>query len=301
MTLGNLLLRMSYEYFPFFKVASIRRFMEENNINPRKKWGQNFLIDPNIVRLITEQISPDAQFDAIAEIGPGLGSLTYKLAELKKDLYLFEIDPALCAYLRATEFLAKIKFTLFQGDALINLVEIRRKKVYLFGNLPYYITSDLIAVILKELDSLSGGIFMVQREFAERLCHEISSFSVFCSAFGEFRILKNVKASCFYPSPKAESSVIRFIPKKNPLYENKKNVELLELLLKTFFWGKRKTLQKSLSDAPFIDRSGVFSSIPEFRKKILASISKSGIDPKSRPEEIVRTDFHRIVENTGLI
>ncbi|MCE9500750.1 MAG: 16S rRNA (adenine(1518)-N(6)/adenine(1519)-N(6))-dimethyltransferase RsmA [Leptospira sp.] len=290
---------MSYEGYPFFKVAAIREFLKSHDSNVLKKWGQNFLIDPNVVRIIVNAMPLNVLtgIDAIVEIGPGLGALTCRLVEFKKELLLFEIDPVLCNYLREADFLRNMKFSLFEGDALEKLPAIKTRKVFIFGNLPYYITSDLLVSFLKNFENLEGGIFMVQKEFAHRLCREISSFSVFSSAFGEFKILKNVRASCFYPAPKAESAVIQFFPDRISTYKKKEKIEILELLLKTFFWGKRKTLHKSLIDAPFIDESEIAASTPDFRARILDSILKSGIDARKRPEELTKKDFHRIVEN----
>ena len=204
---------MSYEY-PYYSISKIRSFMDERNANPLKKWGQNFITDPNTLDFIIHSMDKEAlsQSDSIAEIGIGLGALTHKLALHQKKLFLFEIDPVYIENMKSMEYFHSTNSVLFEGDVLENINKLENEKVYLMGNLPYYITSEIITSCLKSIPNLTGAIFMVQKEFADRICNEISSLSIFVSAFGKFSYLKKISPSCFYPKPEASSALIRFTP-----------------------------------------------------------------------------------------
>lgn len=287
---------MSYEY-PYYSISRIRSFMEERNANPLKKWGQNFIIDPNTLDFIISSIPKESisNSDSIAEIGIGLGALTHKLAILQKKLFLFEIDPVYIENLKTMEYFNSANTVLFEGDVLKTIISIKDEKVFLTGNLPYYITSEIITTCLKTIPRLTGAIFMVQKEFADRICNEISSLSIFVSAFGKFTYLKKISPTCFYPKPDASSALIRFTPSSANYTTSQ--IEKLELLLKTFFWGKRKTINKSIAEAPFLDSIEFNSDYPNLRQEILDSLEKNKIELRLRPEELKVEDYHGIIKS----
>nr|MBP7282665.1 16S rRNA (adenine(1518)-N(6)/adenine(1519)-N(6))-dimethyltransferase [Leptospiraceae bacterium] len=183
---------------------------------------------------------------------------------------------------------------LFEGDVLENIGKLKNEKVFLTGNLPYYITSEILTSTLKSIPKLTGAIFMVQKEFADRICSEISSLSIFLSAFGKFSFLKKISPSCFYPKPDASSALIRFTPRAHT-YSNSQ-IEKFELLLKTFFWGKRKTIGKSIAEAPFLDSKEFNTDYPNLREEILNALGKNKIELRLRPEELKIEDYHRVLE-----
>lgn len=267
--------------------------MEENNSNPLKKWGQNFLIDVNIIQFIVSFV-PKIENCTLVEIGPGLGSLTHLLADLYQEFHIFEIDPIYIQFLKTQNFIQNNQVTIHEGDVLKNYSNLQHKTLYIVGNLPYYITSDILSMILKQSPQLKGGIFMVQREFAERLCKEISSFSVFASFFGKFKILKNVNPRCFYPAPQAESSIIQFTPNSKSNLEPI-HIELVELVLRTFFWGKRKPIFSSIKKAPFIEESSIFKKCPQLRDILKESLTQIKKHSKQRPEELSLTEYHQLI------
>ena len=287
---------MSYEY-PYYSISKIRSFMDERNANPLKKWGQNFIIDPNTLDFIISSIPKESisDSDSIAEIGIGLGALTHKLALIGKKLFLFEIDPVYVENLIAMEYFNSANTVLFEGDVLKTISNLQEEKVFLTGNLPYYITSEILTTCLKTIPRLTGAIFMVQKEFADRICNEISSLSIFVSAFGKFSYLKKIPPTCFYPKPDASSALIRFTPSSASY--TKSQIEKLELLLKTFFWGKRKTINKSIAEAPFLDAKEFNSAYPNLRQEILDSLEKNKIELRLRPEELKVEDYHNILNS----
>ncbi|NUM40127.1 MAG: ribosomal RNA small subunit methyltransferase A [Leptospiraceae bacterium] len=276
--------------FEFYKPSKINEFLRSNQVSPQKKWGQNFLIDPNIVELIFSSFPKnDYEIECIGEIGTGLGVLSHRIASSDYPVFFFEIDPFLCKFLQSNAYFQKNKHTLLQGDVLKNLNQVANKKIFIFGNLPYYITSDIFTTLLKTIPEFQGGVFMVQKEFAKRLIEEISSISIFISAFCEIKWIKKISKTCFYPSPKEESALITLKSFPNRIFTTKLEVEKFELVLKTFFWGKRKTLYKSAKEAPF------YSSIKE-RDTLCEALVEIKVPEKTRPEQLTKNQFYEIAK-----
>lgn len=290
---------MNYKDFPYLKAAEIKQFFQLNAGNIQKKWGQNFLIDPNIVNYIINCIPEDVilQIDSLTEIGCGLGVLTQHIVRFNKDVYLFEIDPILVSNLY--KCYQEDNVEIIPGDVLENLSILGDKRVYIIGNLPYYITSPIITQTLKNLRYLKGAIFMVQKEFAQRLCKEISSISIFSNYFGTFEYKKEISQNCFYPSPSKKSAIIRYFPneKKNVTTER---IEILEIFLKSIFWGKRKSIHKSIKEAPFWKDSLVKAKYPNLQKKILDSLEYLKINSSYRPEELSKKDYYCLIDSIEL-
>ncbi|TGL85992.1 ribosomal RNA small subunit methyltransferase A [Leptospira congkakensis] len=276
---------------PYATISNIQTFFEAKGIRAQKKFGQNFLIDQNIVNFIAnsaEHMLIDESI-TLAEIGIGLGTLTYPVLSLDKKTFLFEIDHAYIQ-LAKDEILPKFpKALLFEGDAIDNLFHIYKEKVFVFGNLPYHLTTEIINTLVIHCRNFQGGIFMVQKEFAERLVKETSSLSVFLSAFCDVKYLKTVHKNCFFPIPKIHSALILLKPKSQTRpnewrLETEREVELWSRMLRTLFWGKRKQIQVSLRESPF-------SEDPVFREALGKAIQSAGIPPTARPEELNREQF----------
>ncbi|XDD47544.1 16S rRNA (adenine(1518)-N(6)/adenine(1519)-N(6))-dimethyltransferase RsmA [Leptospira sp. WS39.C2] len=276
---------------PYSTISQIQTFFEEKGIRAQKKFGQNFLIDQNIVEYIVNVTKPLFAPDdvCLAEIGIGLGTLTYPILSFQKNTDLFEIDFAYIQ-LAKDDILPKFpKANLYPGDALENLYHIFPKKVFVFGNLPYHLTTEIINTLIIHCRKFQGGIFMVQKEFAERLVKETSSLSIFLSAFCEVKYLKTVHKNCFFPIPKIHSALLLLTPKQTNTKlhwspQTDKEVELWSRMLRTVFWGKRKQIQVSLRESPF-------SEEPVFREALGEALIRSGIPPTKRPEELNREQF----------
>lgn len=276
---------------PYSTISQIQAFFERKGIRAQKKFGQNFLIDGNMVDYIINTAKPlfSEKDITLAEIGIGLGTLTYPILSLEKETDLFEID---FAYIQlAKEEILPIfpKAILHEGDALENLHHIFPKNVFIFGNLPYHLTTEIINTIMIQCRSFQGGIFMVQKEFAERLVKETSSLSVFLSAFCEIKYLKTVHKNCFFPIPKIHSALILLAPKDPKTRDHwtpqsSQEVEIWSRMLRTLFWGKRKQIQVSLRESPF-------SEDPPFREALGKALLLSEIPPTKRPEELNNKQF----------
>ncbi|TGK34967.1 16S rRNA (adenine(1518)-N(6)/adenine(1519)-N(6))-dimethyltransferase RsmA [Leptospira gomenensis] len=284
---------MNSREYPFRKVSEIRKFLESKSSAPLKKWGQNFLIDPNAIRSILSGLNEKilSSVDRILEIGPGLGAISHGLLEFDKPVTLFEIDPVYAAWLR--EYLPE--FEVREGDALDFLPEYRNENVYLFGNLPYYISSELTLSAVKNLKGLKGATFLVQKEFAKRISGEPSSIQFYLSSYGRWKLKKDVKAGSFYPRPNVDSSVLEY--ENSPFFPNEFGFLALECLCRIAFWGKRKKLTSSFRDAPLTSlppavTGSRFFSEEKFRGECFAALEQAGVDTDKRPEELKAARFH---------
>lgn len=219
-----------------------------NHISPKKSLGQNFLIDNNIIRKIIEQLNLE-NGDIVIEIGPGTGALTSLLVEKKIELTVIELD------IRAIELL-KEKFK----DKKINIInnDIRKvnlndfykdKKIKIIGNLPYYISADILFLLFKNYQIIDTIVIMVQKEVAKRIISpkdlkEYGILSVVADFVFNSKIAFDVSANCFFPKPKVTSSIVKF-EQKEPLI-NEIEFDKIVKLVKTAFNQRRKTLRNSL-------------------------------------------------------
>ena len=224
----------------------LRNCLESNNIPIRKKWGQNFLIDKNIIKNIIKIINPSIN-DFIIEIGPGKGALTVPLSKKVKDIIAVEIDPLLINFL-ITKKISNL--TLLNKDILEwnhNKINFKNKTVKIIGNLPYYITSPIIFKFLKN-DYWTEMIIMVQKEVAKRIiskcnCKDYSRISVVCQSFFDIDYELEVSHNSFHPRPKVNSALLKFKRKKNNF-----NIDEYTLFIKRCFAKKRKTMKNNLKD-----------------------------------------------------
>ena len=208
----------------------------------RKKWGQNFLQDPNIIRNIIKTLNICKQ-DIVLEIGPGDGALTCPLSKYAKQIHAIEIDPILTKYLEA-KLPQNVK--LYNEDIMKFNLERIDDKVKIFSNLPYYITSPVIFKFLTwgKWDSM---VLMTQKEVAERITAKPGSkiygrISVMVQAFADVEICMKISKNVFYPIPKVDSSLIFFKKKKHSI----ENYEKFSLVVKKAFSQRRKKLTNNL-------------------------------------------------------
>ena len=223
----------------------LRNCLESRNIPIRKKWGQIFLIDKNIIKNIISIINPSKD-DHIIEIGPGKGALTIPLSQIVDNITAIEIDPLLNDFLLSKNI---SNLTLYNKDILdwdFTNVE-SNNSIKIIGNLPYNITSPIIFKFLKN-DSWNEMIIMVQKEVAKRItsesnCKSYSRISVVCQTFFEISYELDVSHNSFYPRPKVDSAILKFKRKKNDL-----NLDEYSLFIKRCFAKKRKIMKNNLKD-----------------------------------------------------
>lgn len=250
-----------------------------SRIFPKKQLGQNFLVDPNITRKIISgcQLKPT---DTVLEIGSGLGALTGLIAGQVEQLIAVETDQTLFDELK-NKFPGKnIKF--IKADFLkMNLVSLP-EKLKVIGNLPYYISSAIIARILENRQHFSSLYLTVQYEFGKRLVAKVgtkdySAFSCFVQYYSEPKILFRIKNSAFKPIPKVESCFMKLHVREKPLAEAK-NEAFLFALIHHAFQQRRKTIPNAL--AALIDK-----------ETFIQSLKSLDINPQSRAENIALKNY----------
>ncbi|MBN2689734.1 MAG: 16S rRNA (adenine(1518)-N(6)/adenine(1519)-N(6))-dimethyltransferase RsmA [Gammaproteobacteria bacterium] len=249
-------------------------------IKPKKRFGQNFLQDKIIIENIISAINPQKD-DAIVEIGPGTGALTFKLLKITCKLDAIELDRDLIDNLRnKSKNLGEID--IHNSDALefdFNKIY-KTQKLRIVGNLPYNISTPIIFHLLNYLDIIQDMHFMLQKEVVDRITakpgnKQYGRLSIMTQYFLITEKLFDVPPEAFYPAPKVDSSIIRLTPKKVTFPT--KNIKNLQLVVTLAFQQRRKTLKNTL-------------------KKLITEeqLISLNIDPSVRPEQLSVDDFVRI-------
>jgi len=217
----------------------------------KPKLGQNFLTDVSIARRIVESLG-DVSYCTVVEIGPGRGALTQGLLQRAQSLITVEYDRTLTAELHE-KFSSATNLEVMEADALNvdhHKLLAERTPAKLVGNLPYYITSDLLLSFFAAHDCYSEMVLMVQREVAERVCaspgrKEYGMLSVTTQLYCDCELLFTVPPEAFSPRPNVHSAVIRLLvaPKMQKL---KVEEGLFIDFLKFCFGQKRKTISNNL-------------------------------------------------------
>ena len=254
------------------------------HFKPKKKLGQNFLVDKNVQRKIIEHLQLN-RGDVVLEIGAGRGELTFGLADQAKAVYALEIDSSLCRILEE-EGKAYPRMKVIHQDVLnfdINKRFARLKtKIKVLGNIPYYISSPIIEHLLKFRKKLDCIFLTVQKEFADRMVASCGSkvygsLSCFVQTYTFPEILFTIRKGSFFPSPKVDSSFVRLRMRKSP-FKTPEEEKLFFRLVRTAFSQRRKTLRNSLK-----------GQVPPKTMERFFSISSK--DRNIRPENLSPQDF----------
>ena len=215
----------------------------------RKKWGQNFLADRNLLDKIVRTIDPK-QSDSILEIGPGEGALTELIYPIVKEMVAIEIDPMLIEHLKNRESLKGLNIV--HGDVLLQDIESLPVKnlVRVIGNIPYNITSPIIFWLIEQLHFWDDAFIMMQKEVAERLSAVVGTkaygrFTVVTGAYLNMEYCFTIPPDVFIPKPKVDSAIIRFTKKENPLISDEKYMRFNKLVSAAFS-QRRKMLRNTL-------------------------------------------------------
>ncbi|KGQ64346.1 ribosomal RNA small subunit methyltransferase A [Gallibacterium anatis 7990] len=220
----------------------------------RKRFGQNFLHDDQIIQSIVAAINPQAN-DFLIEIGPGLGALTEPVAEQIEHLTVIELDRDLAERLRHHPFLHQ-KLTVIEQDVMHfdfqQLAQQSDKPLRIFGNLPYNISTPLMFHLFQYHDVIQDMHFMLQKEVVNRLCAGPNSkaygrLTIMAQYFCQVIPVLEVPPSAFKPAPKVDSAVVRLVPHKVLPYPVK-DLYWLNRVCTQAFNQRRKTLRNSLMD-----------------------------------------------------
>ena len=221
----------------------------------KKRYGQNFLNDKNIIKKIAN-VCDTKKDDLILEIGPGSGALTEFLVD-KSNVLAYEIDLDLKEHL-TNKFVDKNISFIFDDflkrDFIMDLSNFKYNNLYVIANLPYYITTPIINKIVDSKVDVSKMVLMVQKEVGERFSAKVgtkdySSITVFLNYYFDIKKEFVVSRECFFPKPNVDSIIISFTKKENKLFV--KNEEQFFKLIRDSFKQKRKTLRNNLREYNF--------------------------------------------------
>ena len=267
-------------------------FSRAKKFRAKKRLGQNFLIDGAVIDEILSCVKED---DCVFEIGPGLGFVTEGLVKRAHDVVAVEIDKDAIDILNKS-LAQNENFRLIENDILkVNLDEIypADKKIKIIANIPYYITSPILAHLLGEIDDIENKnrkhideiILMVQLEVAKRICanensqnKEYGMLSILSQFFCDTKIIKKVSRRSFYPSPKVDSALVKIKNNFTPRIANPS--PLLKKTIKAAFGTRRKNIKNSLL-------SGGFLGVKE-------ALLKIGMDENTRGEKLSIEDFNKV-------
>lgn len=229
------------------------------DFNFKKRYGQNFLTDNNIIKKIIDSIEPNED-DLIIEIGLGSGALTKHLVNKSKYYLGYEIDIETSKFLKQYENDNNLFIydDFLKRDVMRDIKDIPYKDIYIMGNLPYYITTPIILKIMEEIGKIKECVFMVQKEVAKRFSakpgnKDYGAISVLLNYYFDIVYLFDVSRNSFKPSPNVDSAMIKLISKKNlPSIDLKK----FNKLIKDSFQYKRKNIRNNLKsyDLESIDK-----------------------------------------------
>lgn len=251
---------------------------------PRKRFGQNFLVDHHCIDGIIAAINPQ-QDQHILEIGPGQGALTKSLVSSGAIIDAVEIDRDLAQYLQQ-KFSKNGNFTLHSADilkfSLSTLIPERKPhKLRVVGNLPYNISTPLMFKLFSELSIINDMYFMLQREVALRLIakpntKDYGRMSVMAQYYCEMQIVLDIPPTAFSPQPKVDSCIVRFIPHVQPVV-NVANHALLQEIVTNAFSHRRKTIHNSLKNYITSDELTALQIDPQLRAENLSLIDYTKI------------------------
>lgn len=266
----------------------IKSVMGKHGVTFNKGLGQNFLVDPEVCPSMAESAGLDENTCAI-EIGPGVGVLTAELAKRAGKVLSFEVDKRLLPVLDETlsDFnnVEIINEDVMKAD-LPKIIEEKCKgmEIAVVANLPYYITSPIIMLLLESKLPIKNITVMVQKEAADRLCAEVGSrdggaVTVAVSYYAEAEKLFFVPRESFLPPPKVNSEVIQLTIRKEPPVKVQ-NEEFFFKLVKAAFSQRRKTAENSISAGLGINKNIVAEAL-----------EKAGLERTVRAEKLTMEDF----------
>lgn len=269
-----------------------KEIMDKYGFSFKKSLGQNFLIDPNILRNITEYGGLTKETGVI-EIGPGIGALTEHLARTAKKVVAYEIDqrllPILADTLSPYENVKIIHEDVLKADIHQMLEEEFDdvKDIMVVANLPYYVTTPIILKLLEENLPIRGIVVMLQKEVGDRIAakpgtKDYGSLSIAIQYYTTAETVMIVPKSVFIPQPNVDSAVIRMLLRESPAV-SVKNERFFFHIAKMSFSQRRKTLMNNLT-----------SGLPDGKKRkpeIAQVLEAIGIDPSRRGETLSMEEF----------
>lgn len=262
----------------------VYQLLQKYELRAKKKFGQNFLVSEDILQAIVSKsyITPNT---VVIEIGPGLGSLTKRLARVAKHVIAYEIDADMIAILKE-ELLQCSNVTLNHQDILkANIKEdvkqwvLEGYEIVVVANLPYYITSPIITTLLAEKETIKHVTIMMQKEVGLRLAakpktKDYGFLSVMTQVYANIIKVIDVNRTCFYPSPNVDSVVLQLSLYQPPKYHITDESQFKEFI-QGIFAQKRKTILNNLLN---------YSNKP--KEELIHLLEQNGLTTNTRAEEL---------------
>lgn len=272
-------------------INTVRRVMEKHGVTFNKGLGQNFLTDPEVCPLMAQNAELDEN-TCVIEIGPGVGVLTAELAKKAGKVLSFELDrrllPILAETLADFHNVEVINEDILKAD-LKSIIKEKcdGMKIAVCANLPYYITSPIIMMLLESRLPLKCITVMVQKEAGERLAAEVGSrksgaVTAAVSYYAESELLFDVNRTAFLPPPNVDSCVIKLKIRKEPPVKPL-DEEFFFKLIKAAFSQRRKTAENSISAGLHMEKSAVGEALVSAR-----------LEKNVRAENLTMEDFSRL-------
>ncbi len=270
--------------------------LQKYNFNFQKKYGQNFLIDTNILENIISAAEV-TKHDCVLEIGPGIGTMTQYLCENAREVVAVEIDKKLIPVLEDT-LSGYDNVTIINEDILktdINAIADEKndgKPIKVVANLPYYITTPIIMGLFENNIPMESITVMVQKEVAQRMqvgpgTKDYGALSLAVQYYAEPRLMFTVPSGCFMPRPNVDSAVVKLTRRKEPPVAVK-DEKFMFRIIRAAFNQRRKTLINSLNNAFDLSLS---------KDDVSSALESMGLLPNIRGEALTLEQFAELSNN----
>jgi len=278
-------------------IKELKELWHEFGFRPKKKMGQNFLVDNNIKENIINALPLD-EGKTVLEIGPGFGVMTLLLADKCERLFAVEKDPRICAMMEPifkqkpnieliNDYILEVDIPALKGD---------EERILVFGNVPYYISSPIIQKMIDHRQSVEALYMVVQEEFADRVVSSpgtkvYGSLSCYCQYYTSAKKIFRIKKGCFMPRPKVDSCLIGLEMLDEPSVKVD-DENLMFKIIRAAFSQRRKQIINPLSSTDFnqINKCGW--------KQIFSSCN---IDTSNRAENLSLSDYAKLSDTVGEI
>lgn len=282
---------MSQDITPLKCIELIKKY----DFSVQKKYGQNFLIDANVLESIVKAAEISKE-DTVMEIGPGMGALTAYLLNSAKKVIAVEVDRMLIPILKET--LADYDNLLLINDDILKVdlgslieEEAGGAKIKVVANLPYYITTPIVMELLEKQEKIESITVMVQKEVAERMQQgsgnkSYGALSLAVQYYSRPEIALTVSKHCFMPKPDVDSAVIKLnVYEKNERPVKVKDDDKMFKLIRAAFNQRRKTLANSIANYPQLALS---------REDVTKALKDMGLSESVRGEALTLSEFAKL-------
>lgn len=277
--------------------SGVRDILQRQALFPKKKLGQNFLVDRNILVKIADSCDINDR-QCLLEIGPGLGSLTQELARRSRGVLAVELDTRLEPLLRdLARETSNVK--LIFSDILKLDIEAEMDKAFpeppldtykVCANIPYNITTPIIFKLLEQCPRMDSATLMMQKEVGKRLTavpgsKDYGRLTIMAAYHAHVDLIMPVSRSCFYPRPEVDSVVIKLTPRRQPVAQIYSD-RVFRDFVNVAFQKRRKTILNITSDFFGINKSNAQANIEEI-----------GLKPTLRPEDLSLMEIIKLVNS----